>query len=610
MTSNRRHLCLFAAVACLTVGVPDGLGAQARCGAGVIAEVVVEVEKPLGPDSGAASDEANWLFRTMNFFHIRTRERTVRWELLFDEGDCLDPVVVAESERSLRNLRFVSEATIVVEPLDVDGEHRVHVRVRDSWALTGGLALSLDGGVAITGVSANARNVFGTGTRLGLFRTVFRERRRVGLIVRQPNLLGTRIDAALHGGETRSGDYFDQSIFRPFAGEVGSNAFRQVARERDDYFSYSLDPASGYTQAMLRFEEERYELTAQRRWEVGRGVRLVTGVGVSREDVRFPFGDAGVLLVGDDAFGDPAPATDGIRTEIRGQSRDHRVTRLDFTVGVRDVTFGSIAALDALAAAQDVFTGGTLTFTAAPALFRTVGAPSDVLLRAQAAWGRRAARTYLRLRGDVQSRRVGGSGSGAEPGPEAAPAGWRDLVYEIEARGYLHAEDGTRVFTRLSYAAGYSLDRPFQLTLGGREGVRGYDDDAYPAARRLLATVEHRFPVPRISTKWADLGVAVFADAGRGWAGSVPFGEDSGWRAGVGVGLRMGLPAGAASVLRVDLGVPVTGERATRGVVLRVYTELFGLLDRRAWPNQVERSRWYGSDPDLTSRPYDPLAGN
>ena len=47
-----------------------------------------------------------------------------------------------------------------------------------------------------------------------------------------------------------------------------------------------------------------------------------------------------------------------------------------------------------------------------------------------------------------------------------------------------------------------------------------------------------------------------------------------------------------------------------QGVIFRLYTELFGLLDRRSWPTQTERSHWYGLDPDLTERPVNPLAGN
>ncbi len=51
-------------------------------------------------------------------------------------------------------------------------------------------------------------------------------------------------------------------------------------------------------------------------------------------------------------------------------------------------------------------------------------------------------------------------------------------------------------------------------------------------------------------------------------------------------------------------------DRRPSGVIFRVSTELFGLLDRLSWPPQVERSRWYGTSLDLMTRSYNPLAGN
>ena len=105
-----------------------------------------------------------------------------------------------------------------------------------------------------------------------------------------------------------------------------------------------------------------------------------------------------------------------------------------------------------------------------------------------------------------------------------------------------------------------------------------------------------------------DVGLAGFVDAGKMWAGSVPYGADSNWEAGVGVGIRIGVPAAGQNVVRVDLGLPVTGQREEKGVYFRFYTELFGLLDRRSRPTQAGRSRWYGIDPDLTTRPHNPLA--
>jgi len=152
------------------------------------------------------------------------------------------------------------------------------------------------------------------------------------------------------------------------------------------------------------------------------------------------------------------------------------------------------------------------------------------------------------------------------------------------------------------------MDRPFQLTLGGREAVRGYNADAFPGAQRFLVTLEQRISLPGVRVPFADAGVAGFVDAGKMWAGSVPFGGDSRWEAGVGIGIRVAVPAAGQSVFRMDLGIPLTGQREEKGVVFRFYTELFGLLDRRSWPTQTDRSRWYGIDPDLTTRPRNPNA--
>jgi hemolysin activation/secretion protein len=158
------------------------------------------------------------------------------------------------------------------------------------------------------------------------------------------------------------------------------------------------------------------------------------------------------------------------------------------------------------------------------------------------------------------------------------------------------------------YPSGSRMDRPSQLTMGGREAVRGFTDDAFPGARRFLATLEQRIPLPGVTTSFADLGLAGFVDAGKMWAGEVPYGADSDWEASIGIGLRIRAAGFGQSVFRLDLGVPLTSQE--HRVVFRFYTELLGLLNRRAWPTQTNRSRWYGIDSDLSTRPANPLAGN
>ncbi len=590
--------CLFAAAA--PESAAQAAQAAQACAMGTISEITFNRQKPFLP--AATSEEASlgWLFRGLNSIHITTKERVVRWEILFEEGDCFDPVLLQDSERQLRDAPYIADAQVRSDQL-ADGSHRVSVTTLDDWALTAGLTFSFDGALDFSSFSFAANNLVGTGTSLAYSSGTYRVRKRKGFLARQPNLLGSRIDAALLFGDTRSGRYFSESLFRPYAGESGQNAFRQSVHQRDEPFGYSVGPSLGYTQTLLRFEAEQYEVTYQRRIGDEAGPRLVAGVGFSREVVRFPFGAEGVQIVFDDDFDEPMAAPAEAIDEVAPQALDYATNRVSFTIGVRSLRFGTKAGLDALRATQDIQLGSTLTLNVAPGIPLGDDNVSDVLTRVGSSIGHAAGPLYLFARGGFQARNVSRDEDGG-------PTGWRDILWELNGIGYWAFSENSTLVSRIQYTSGSRMDRPFQPTLGGREAVRGYDVDAFPGAQRFLATLEQRISLPGIRVPFADVGLAGFVDAGKMWAGGVPYGADSDWKAGVGVGIRVGVPAAGESVFRVDLGIPVTGQREEQGVVLRLYTELFGLLDRRSWPTQTERSHWYGVDPDLTTRPKNPIA--
>ena len=128
-----------------------------------------------------------------------------------------------------------------------------------------------------------------------------------------------------------------------------------------------------------------------------------------------------------------------------------------------------------------------------------------------------------------------------------------------------------------------------------REG----EPDAFPGGRRALFTLEDRTVL--LSRATLDVGLALFGDLGHVWAGDVPYGVDSGWRSSVGIGFRISAPGGALSATRFDFTLPLSGDRSTKGVYFRFYTELGGLI--KSVRGQIERSRWSGTDGDMTVRP-------
>ena len=188
----------LAVLICLLATHPAAGVAQA-CATGTISEITFDRQKPFLPEATSEEATLGWVFRTMNSVHVTTKERTVRWELLFEEGDCLDPTLLEESERNLRTLPYMAEARVRSDQL-ADGTQRVSVTTLDGWALTAGVVIEVEDGFKITGFSASVKNLLGTGTSVGYFNNTFRERERIGGLVRQPNLLGTRIDATFHGG--------------------------------------------------------------------------------------------------------------------------------------------------------------------------------------------------------------------------------------------------------------------------------------------------------------------------------------------------------------------------------------------------------------------------
>lgn len=142
---------------------------------------------------------------------------------------------------------------------------------------------------------------------------------------------------------------------------------------------------------------------------------------------------------------------------------------------------------------------------------------------------------------------------------------WRHLIASGRAAWYLTPR--TRWVSELSIegAGGWKTIVPFQLDLGDRKGgIRGYARSLESGAQRLLARVEQRVDLGRYRATRAALGVAAFADAGRIWAGDVPFGVNTPMRASAGVALLAAIPAQSQRTIRAEVAVPFSRSEGAR----------------------------------------------
>jgi hypothetical protein len=575
-------------------GLPPAapLVGQEACQGGRIGEVSIETHSIFDEEGLPDESRLLWVYRVANAVHIPTRAEFIERNLLFEEGDCYDPSELLESERILREYRFIARAE-VSEEVDAEGNRQVRVTTRDEWTTKISLHVRFEGGIRFDGASVVEENLLGRGVTFGAFLVDREEHREAGLALEVPSIGHRNVDGLLRIGRTRAGESVRQAFVHPFHGERPGVALRQGVEYRRDLFSYVLGDASAYSHLLVPFEAQRMELSGARRFGVP-GALFTVGGGVSfeRVDVR---GEGRVEGVrgGDFSVREPVPSASALLRPLASQVQPRQAVRVNLLLGMRRLRFAPRSGLDALTGVQDVPVGQEVTFGVGRSLGYTgPGREGDFFARlgVLVGWGNQG--RIGQITGRIEGRREDG-GSGHAGHRRDVLAETRGIVY-LQPPGPL---DQT-VVIRGSLQGGWRTTAPFQVTLGGEDGVRGYAESDFPGGQRALLSVESRIRMGGPLSHLVDLGVTVFGDVGAVWAADAPYGLDSGARGTLGAGLRLGFPAGTSSVIRADLAFPVGPGASGRGPVFRISAVEHIGISLRSAGSQVHRSRRSGIDGD------------
>lgn len=599
--SSSSHLLatgLALGVATAAPGASTPAAAQAPttgCPEGRISFIFIDNHSVFDTDEIGPEQSFRWAYELANALHMDTRTGFIRAELLFEEGDCYDALLLDESGRLLRRHGSLARADVfgIRQP---DGSWHVVVDTKDEWTTRLNVRFNFEEGVAFRGANLAEGNVLGRGILVGGFLERRDDQRDLGGRFFTPRTMGTRLNTFVSGGSTRIGSFFSQEFIYPFVGEVGRAAGRQLFRRRTDRFTYQPGVETPFTHVLLPVHEETAELTVAAR--LGRpGNLTVLGLGVANHTLEFPGYPDDVEVTANGDFDETTPAPDEVAEALRSQTTYSSGTRVNLLFGQRNVHFVQRAGLDALTGVQDIPVGFDLAVT----LGRSIGGlafdegePEDLYARIRIFQGVDRGPALLNLSAAWEARQVI---SGGEAG-----RGWKDHIGEVDALLYWRspALPAHTFFARFAASGGWRTTLPFQLTLGGSTGVRGYPEESFQGARRMVLTMEDRFYVPWPAPQLFDLGFTFFGDVGRMWPGEAPFGRDSGWRGAVGVGLRLGFPAGTRGVARLDLAFPLDRERAGDPVLRLALLDVIGLR-RLFQERQLERSRPNPVGPDLFS---------
>lgn len=462
-----------------------------------------------------------------NRLHVRTRQSTVRTQLLIAAGDVWSADRVRESERLLRDLGYI-EADPIRSRLVRDSVD-VLVVTHDQWTTRPELNLERGGGRTYGSVGFTEKNLLGLGLSVAVaFRQDPTGRTRSGSLHGQ-RLFGGPLEAQLRAG-TGSGGVTNAASLR--------DPFRSLDDPRSWTVSWSRTSAD---QQLFRSGEQvarfpyRLEM-AQVEYAFGR--RETDGV-----VRRFAF----ALALQDRKYGAtvPEPGHAGVfpggEEELKLRWASARVTLwlprwierrgVDKFDPIEDFDVGSLVSME----------GGLV--------LRALGSTADEgLARLRLEVGRETRRFGFGLARARLSTRVRGDS--------------RETLGALDARW---VQQPGRDLSLVLAAYGEIADRALresQFVVGGLNGLRAYPVQALAGTQVWRFNAESRWVAARRVADLVSLGGAVFVDAARAWG---PGGDREPWHHDAGFGLRFSFPkATQDQVARLDVAFPLSPSRDGR----------------------------------------------
>ena len=472
--------------------------------------------------------------------HATTRASVVRRFLRVEVGTPCTERQRAESERILRLQPFLADATVRAVP-DSAGGVRIEVETIDEIPVV--LGASFDG-IRPSALTLGNRNLAGGGVYVaarGERGLAYRDAASLRLVANQA--LGRPYIFALLAEREPLGSTLTLALGHAFLTDLQRTAWHVGYGDVDGYVSF-VRP----TGAALSLDVERSF------WNVG-GVRRIGihdrsaffGGLLTRE--RAAQGEQAVVITDSGLVADADPA-------LVGRFAPYENVRVNAVLGMRFVRFTTVRGFDALTGAQDIASGVQLGVLAGRGIPKLGGTDEDTFLSADIYAGVGSVYSLFAVRMEGEGRRANG---------------WDAMVGSGRLAWYRKLGGSNLLMASGEFSGGWRARLPFQLTLGDRQGgVRGYHGSRIGGGQRAVVRLEERWSIGRI-TRRADVGLAVFVDAGKIWAGDVPFGVTSPMKGSVGVGF-LAAPPLSKRLWRLDLAIPVSADADAKRWELRLST--------------------------------------
>ncbi len=498
-----------------------------------------------------------------------TRGEAVAPYMQLHDGDTCTELHRAESERLLRALPYIADASVRAVD-DADGRVRIVVETVDDIRpiIGGGLRSS-----RLSNAEFGNSNIAGAGILTAIrWRDGFAFRDGYGVRFADYRLFGGPNVAQFDVERAPIGSSVQASVGRPFFSDFQHTA-GYLGYVRDDGYESFVRPEGD--PLSVRTVRERADAGLSLRLNPRGRVSMLLGALASLERRK---ADGNAVIVRDTAVIDTTDAA------LTGRYAEQRSTRVGVVFGIRALSFAKVRAFDGLEGAQDVARGMQIATTVGKGvggLDRREFVTTDFYV------GAGTATTFVGFRTLLEVRHNAG--------------GWGDGVASGRLAWYGHPSDRRTRIISLEYVGSSTDSVPYQITMSDAQtGLRGYTGSRLAGGRRAIGRIEQRFILPGVST-YLGWGLAGFVEGGGMWAAKVPFGA-TGYRSSVGVSLLTAVPRESRSVARVDVAYPLVKDVNAKGVDIRV---TYSLTGRSFWrePSQISRARQGTPTTDIFAWP-------
>jgi len=467
------------------------------------------------------------VYSSANKLHVRTRQATVRSQLLIAPGQVWTADRIYESQRLLRDLEYIEPE--VIRSRLVNDSVDVLVITHDQWTTQPELNVERGGGLTYGSVGLTERNMLGLGLAVSLaFRSDPTGRSR-GFAVTGQRLFGTQLEAQAKASTGTAGVANSYYVLDPFRSLDDTRSWT-TSWSRASVNQYLYE--NGLVSATFPFRQR----VAQAEYAWGRrstdGIVHRVAAGVAMHDREYGPTSFSPLSTIEVASGEE-------ELKLRWSYLRYTLWRPHY------VERKSIEEMDPV---EDFDLGERMSLEGGYAMTALGSTADEGIAKAQLDAGHQSQRFgfgFLRTRFSTRLRRV--------PVETLAQVDARwiqqpnpDLVFVVAGHGEVAAD----------------APREVQSTVGGLNGLRAYGVQALAGTQIWRFNGEARWVAARNLLDLASVGGAAFMDAARAWGtGS----DGAPWHHDAGLGLRFSFPhASLHQVGRIDVAWPLSPTRGGR----------------------------------------------